>query len=86
VNADDPQKLVEQAARLGAEVAAIVPDRALSEKIMAEVMAAWDRGLAQGAAHRAAREAEQAEADDEGQHLTTIRTLGPDDVRARRWE
>jgi hypothetical protein len=87
---DDPtlapeERLVLQGARMSAEIAANVSDRALAARIAQQVGAAFAEGMRQGEAARAAT-ADEPEAEGDV-FATNIRAFGPDDERARelRW-
>ena len=77
------QGLVQMGAAMGAELALQVPDRALSERIMRQVVAAWDEGTRRAMTDAAARGPEPE--PEPGTTVGTVRLIGPDEIRARRW-
>ena len=70
-------------AAIGAELAVNVPDRALGERIMRQVVAAFDEGMRKGAEARAAM-ADEPEPEP-GTIVGTVGPIGPDAIRERRW-
>jgi hypothetical protein len=80
------QGVVQMGAEVGREVALLARgDDELAARIMREVMAAWDRGIAQGRARRAARAAEAEPVDLDAPGTFVVRPIGPAEIEARRW-
>jgi hypothetical protein len=78
------QGIVQMGVAVGREVAAFARgDDELAQRIMREVMAAWDRGIPQGKARRAAEPAPEIDLDAPSTFV--VRQLGPAEIEARRW-
>jgi hypothetical protein len=76
------QGIVAQGFAMGAEVAVQVPDRALAQRTVAKVAAAFVEGMRKGEAARAAMADEPEEL---GTIVGAVHTIAPDEIRERRW-
>ena len=76
------QGLVAQGFGVAAELAQL-EDRELAQRIASETAAAFARGLRRGEAARAAMADEPD--PDPSSIVGTVRTIGPEQIRERRW-